>query len=65
LVGGNYTGAKKAKNLVKFGGSFYCAELEKGGKCKYYVFNGFFMTMRFGRARCFVCCFGLLVESGD
>eukprot|EP00928_Gymnodinium_smaydae_P079651 TRINITY_DN6351_c0_g2_i1.p1 TRINITY_DN6351_c0_g2~~TRINITY_DN6351_c0_g2_i1.p1 ORF type:complete len:430 (+),score=131.59 TRINITY_DN6351_c0_g2_i1:100-1389(+) len=40
-------GAKKAKNLVKFGGGFYCAKLEKGGTT-YYVFNGFFMTMRAG-----------------
>jgi nucleoside diphosphate kinase len=41
-------GAKKAKNLVKFGGGFYCAKLEKEGKGTYYVFNGFFMTMRSG-----------------
>jgi len=41
-------GAKKAKNLVKFGGGFYCAKLEKEGKGTYYVFNGFFMTMRAG-----------------
>jgi nucleoside diphosphate kinase len=40
-------GAKKAKNLVKFGGGFYCAKLEKDGNT-YYVFNGFFMTMRAG-----------------
>merc|ERR1719265_2602120 len=40
-------GAKKAKNLVKFGGGFYCAKLEKGGDTSY-VFNGFFMTMRAG-----------------
>jgi len=38
--------AKKSKNLVKFGGGFYCAKLEKEGKGTYYVFNGFFMTMR-------------------
>jgi len=38
--------AKKSKNLVKFGGGFYCAKLEKDGKGPYYVFNGFFMTMR-------------------
>jgi len=37
---------KKAKNLVKFGGGFYCGKLEKEGKGTYYVFNGFFMTMR-------------------
>jgi nucleoside diphosphate kinase len=41
-------GAKKAGNLVKFGGGFYCAKLEKEGKGTYYVFNGFFMTMRSG-----------------
>lgn len=40
--------AKKSKNLVKFGGGFYCAKLEKDGKGPYYVFNGFFMTMRAG-----------------
>jgi len=40
--------AKKAKNLVKFGGGFYCAKLEKEGKGTFYVFNGFFMTMRAG-----------------
>jgi len=32
--------------LVKFGGGFYCAKLEKEGVGVYYVFNGFFMTMR-------------------
>jgi nucleoside diphosphate kinase len=41
-------GAKKAKNLVKLGGGFYCAKLEKEGKGTYFVFNGFFMTMRAG-----------------
>merc|ERR1712151_969495 len=40
--------AKKEKNLVKFGGGFYCGKLEKEGKGTYYVFNGFFMTMRAG-----------------
>merc|ERR1719305_1312841 len=40
--------AKKAKNLVKLGGGFYCAKLEKEGKGTFYVFNGFFMTMRSG-----------------
>merc|ERR1719162_2871277 len=43
-----WAGAKGAKNLVKFGGGFYCAKLEKEGKGVYYVFNGFFMTMRAG-----------------
>lgn len=41
-----WAGAKKAKTLVKFGGGFYCAKLEKEGKGEFYVFNGFFMTMR-------------------
>jgi len=33
--------AKKAKNLEKFGGGFYCAKIGE-----LYVFNGFFMSMR-------------------
>jgi len=33
------------KTRVKFGGGFYCGQLEKDGK-KYYTFNAFFMTMR-------------------
>jgi len=37
--------AKKAKQLVKFGGGFYCGLIEMKGK-KLYVFNGFFMSMR-------------------
>lgn len=41
-----WAAAKKSGNLVKFGGGFYCAKLEKEGKGTYYVFNGFFMTMR-------------------
>jgi len=41
-----WAGAKKSGDLVKFGGGFYCAKLEKEGKGVYYVFNGFFMTMR-------------------
>jgi nucleoside diphosphate kinase len=39
---------KKAGNLVKLGGGFYCGKLEKEGTGTYYVFNGFFMTMRSG-----------------
>ena len=35
----------QAKQLVKFGGGFYCGLVEMGGK-KLYVFNGFFMSMR-------------------
>eukprot|EP01043_Picozoa_sp_COSAG02_P064455 COSAG02_NODE_9430_length_2219_cov_1.651887_2_plen_90_part_00 len=37
-----WAAAKAADKLVKFGGGFYCAELEPD--C--YVFNGFFMAMR-------------------
>merc|ERR1712217_800706 len=37
---------KKAGNLVKFGGGFYCGKLEPAGKGTFYVFNGFFMSMR-------------------
>eukprot|EP00405_Crypthecodinium_cohnii_P012919 CAMPEP_0206444224 /NCGR_PEP_ID=MMETSP0324_2-20121206/14796_1 /ASSEMBLY_ACC=CAM_ASM_000836 /TAXON_ID=2866 /ORGANISM="Crypthecodinium cohnii, Strain Seligo" /LENGTH=429 /DNA_ID=CAMNT_0053912229 /DNA_START=89 /DNA_END=1378 /DNA_ORIENTATION=+ len=37
---------KKAGDLVKFGGGFYCGKLTKEGKGTYYVFNGFFMSMR-------------------
>jgi nucleoside diphosphate kinase len=33
---------KKAGKLIKFGGGFYCGEVEPG----MYVFNGFFMSMR-------------------
>ena len=40
-----WAAAKKAKQLVKFGGGFYCGLVEMGGK-KLYVFNGFFMSMR-------------------
>jgi len=36
---------KKAGKLIKFGGGFYCAEVEHDGK-KAYIFNGFFMSMR-------------------
>lgn len=37
---------KKAGNLVKFGGGFYCGLIEMEGKKPIYVFNGFFMSMR-------------------
>jgi nucleoside diphosphate kinase len=40
--------AKSKKQLVKLGGGFYCGKLEKDGKGPFYVFNGFFMTMRSG-----------------
>jgi len=36
-----WAAAKKAKKLVKFGGGFYCGEVEG-----IYIFNGFFMSMR-------------------
>nr|ABO47885.1 hypothetical protein Tb10.6k15.3460 [Alexandrium fundyense] len=54
--------AKKAKNLVKFGGGFYCAKLEKEGKGTYYVFNGFFMTMRAGFVKPGVSIYYYVVE---
>merc|ERR1719272_813716 len=54
-------GAKKAKNLVKFGGGFYCAKLEKDGNT-YYVFNGFFMTMRAGYVKEGVSVYYYVVE---
>jgi hypothetical protein len=38
--------AKKAGNLVKFGGGFYCGKVEIEGKEPCYIFNGFFMSMR-------------------
>eukprot|EP00446_Apocalathium_sp_SHHI-4_P083315 CAMPEP_0177490510 /NCGR_PEP_ID=MMETSP0369-20130122/31303_1 /TAXON_ID=447022 ORGANISM="Scrippsiella hangoei-like, Strain SHHI-4" /NCGR_SAMPLE_ID=MMETSP0369 /ASSEMBLY_ACC=CAM_ASM_000364 /LENGTH=341 /DNA_ID=CAMNT_0018967101 /DNA_START=18 /DNA_END=1040 /DNA_ORIENTATION=+ len=40
-----WAACKKAGDLVKFGGGFYCGKLEKDGVA-YYVFNGFFMSMR-------------------
>ena len=33
------------KTRIKFGGGFYCGQIEHGGK-KYYTFNAFFMSMR-------------------
>jgi len=38
--------SEKEGHMVKFGGGFYCSKLEKDGKGPFYVFNGFFMTMR-------------------
>lgn len=39
--------AKKAGQLVKFGGGFYCGKIETvEGKDPVYVMNGFFMSMR-------------------
>jgi nucleoside diphosphate kinase len=40
-----WAAAKKADKLVKFGGGFYCGEVNYKGKTLY-VFNGFFMEMR-------------------
>jgi len=41
-----WAAAKKAGDLVKFGGGFYCGKLAPEGKGTFYVFNGFFMSMR-------------------
>jgi len=57
-----WAGAKKAKNLAKFGGGFYCAKLEKEGKGTYFVFNGFFMTMRAGFVKPGVSIYYYVVE---
>jgi len=38
--------SEKEGNMVKLGGGFYCSKMEKDGKGPFYVFNGFFMTMR-------------------
>merc|ERR1712070_1330406 len=54
--------AKKAKNLVKLGGGFYAAKLEKDGKGPFYVFNGFFMTMRAGFVKPGTCIYYYVVE---
>ena len=37
---------KKAQQLIKFGGGFYCGLIQIEGKESYYIFNGFFMSMR-------------------
>lgn len=55
-------GAKKAGNLVKLGGGFYCAKLEKDGKGPFYVFNGFFMTMRASFVKPGTCIYYYVVE---
>jgi len=39
--------SKKADQLVKFGGGFYCGLMKMGDK-ELYVFNAFFMSMRSG-----------------
>lgn len=36
----------KAKNVVKFGGGFYCGLVSVNGQPSLYVFNAFFMSMR-------------------
>eukprot|EP00397_Hematodinium_sp_SG-2012_P020628 GEMP01021265.1.p1 GENE.GEMP01021265.1~~GEMP01021265.1.p1 ORF type:complete len:443 (+),score=126.96 GEMP01021265.1:108-1436(+) len=38
--------AEGRKNMIKFGGGFYCGKLEPAGEDPIYVFNGFFMSMR-------------------
>jgi len=47
-LNGIWAKAKKAGNLVKFGGGFYCGLLDEslGASKKIYVMNGFFMSMR-------------------
>ena len=40
-LGAKWAAAKEAKKVVKFGGGFYCGEVDG-----VYVFNGFFMSMR-------------------
>jgi len=37
---------KKAGDMIKFGGGFYCGHLKVDGKDPIYAFNGFFMSMR-------------------
>jgi len=37
---------QETKQLVKFGGGFYCGLVEVEGKDPAYIFNGFFMSMR-------------------
>jgi len=53
---------KKSKNLVKLGGGFYCGKLERDGKGPFYVFNGFFMTMRAGFVKEGTCIYYYVVE---
>ena len=38
--------ASKQKKLVKFGGGFYCGQIDVPGKKPFYIFNAFFMSMR-------------------
>jgi len=44
------------------GGGFYCAKLEHDGKGPFYVFNGFFMTMRAGFVKEGTCIYYYVVE---
>lgn len=37
---------QQSKNIVKFGGGFYCGQVSVKGQPELYVFNAFFMTMR-------------------
>merc|ERR1712232_1487120 len=43
-------------------GGFYCAKLEKDGKGPFYVFNGFFMTMRASYVKPGTCIYYYVVE---
>jgi nucleoside diphosphate kinase len=49
-LGEHWMKAKKAGKLCKFGGGFYCAQMElpmPSGECRsVFVFNGFFLEMR-------------------
>jgi nucleoside diphosphate kinase len=38
--------AGKNKQLIKFGGGFYCGKVQPEGREPIYMFNGFFMSMR-------------------
>jgi nucleoside diphosphate kinase len=46
-MSGLWAACKKADKLIKFGGGFYCGDIEHDGK-RAYIFNGFFMDMRAG-----------------
>jgi nucleoside diphosphate kinase len=57
-----WDGCKKAGDLVKLGGGFYCGKLEKDGKGPFYVFNAFFMSMRAGFVKPGTCIYYYTVE---
>ena len=48
--------------MVKLGRGLYCAKLEYGGEGPYYVFNGFYMTMRAGFVKEGTCIYYYVVE---